>query len=117
MAAAVAFVLVAFSWADRLEIIFSLIGAVFAPAIGTIVADAWRQKGQWRGIRMGLNPCGVIAWGAGLFVGVIPLLGALFQWPLAQDFAARGAACVLHGRGRLPGFGRGWPGAAAGRAA
>ena len=85
IAAAFAFVLVAVSWADRLEVIFSLIGAVFAPAIGTIVADAWRQKGQWRGIRMGLNPCGVIAWGAGLFVGVIPLLGALFHWPLAQD--------------------------------
>jgi hypothetical protein len=83
--AAVAFVLVAVFWADRLEVIFSLIGAVFAPAVGTIVADAWRQKGQWRGIRMGLNPCGVIAWGAGLFVGVIPLLGTLFRWPMAQD--------------------------------
>ena len=85
LCAVVAFVLVAFSWADHVDVVFSLIGAVLAPATGAIVADGLRHMGQWRGLRMGLNPCGVIAWCSGLWVGLIPLLGDLFHWPVAQN--------------------------------
>ena len=106
--------LVTVSWAGPHGVIFSLMGAVFAPAIGTIVADAWRQKGQWRGIRMGLEPCGVIAWAAGLLVGIVPLLGTLFSSPLAQDVQPASLLAFFTARHDLPGLGLVWPGTAAG---
>src|SRR5208337_4080265 len=58
-----AFVLIATSWAGRIEEIFKLMGAIFAPAIGALVADALGQKGQWHGIRRGWNRAGLLAWG------------------------------------------------------
>ena len=70
-----AFVLVASTWADRLEEIFNLLGAIFAPAVGALVADALRQKGEWQGVRRGWNPAGLLAWGLGMAVGLVPVLG------------------------------------------
>jgi len=81
-----AFVLIATSWASRLEEIFSLMGAVFASAVGALVADALRQKGQWRGVRRGWNPAGLLAWGLGMAVGLVPVLGALCDWSAARRF-------------------------------
>ena len=81
-----AFVLIATSWAGRIEEIFNLMGAIFAPAIGALVADALRQKGQWHGIRHGWNPAGLLAWGLGVAVGLLPVLGALIDWSAARRF-------------------------------
>jgi cytosine permease len=81
-----AFVLIATSWAGRIEEIFNLMGAIFAPAIGALVADALRQKGQWHGIRRGWNPAGLLAWGLGVAVGLLPVLGALIDWSAARRF-------------------------------
>ena len=81
-----AFVLIATSWAGRIEEIFNLMGAIFAPAIGALVADALRQKGQWHGVRRGWNPAGLLAWGLGVAVGLLPVLGALIDWSAARRF-------------------------------
>jgi cytosine permease len=83
---AAAFVLVAFSWADRLELIFAVMGAIFAPAVGSIVADALRQRLQWHGIREGLNPPGLIAWSVGLVIGLIPVIGARMGVAVSERF-------------------------------
>ena len=61
-------------------------GAIFAPAIGALVADALRQKGQWHGVRRGWNPAGLLAWGLGVAVGLLPVLGALIDWSAARRF-------------------------------
>jgi len=81
-----AFALIATSWAGRLEEIFNLMGAIFASAVGALVADALRQKGQWHGVRRGWNPAGLLAWGLGMAVGLVPVLGALFDWSAARRF-------------------------------
>ncbi|MGZ3486084.1 MAG: purine-cytosine permease-like transporter, partial [Isosphaeraceae bacterium] len=81
-----AFVLIATSWAGRIEEIFNLMGAIFAPAVGALVADALRQKGQWHGVRRGWNPAGMLAWGLGVAVGLLPVLGALIDWSAARRF-------------------------------
>jgi cytosine permease len=81
-----AFVLIATSWAGRLEEIFNLMGAVFASAVGALVADALRQEGQWRGVRHGWNPAGLLAWGLGMAVGLVPVVGAICDWSAARRF-------------------------------
>ena len=81
-----AFGLVATSWAGHIDEIFNLLGAVFAPAVGALAADALRQKGQWSGVRRGWNPAGLLAWGLGVAVGLVPLLGSLFDWSAARRF-------------------------------
>jgi len=62
---AVAFVLGATSCANRLALIFSAMGDLFAPAVGVIAGDWLRQRGGWCGLRPGVNTTGIIAWGAG----------------------------------------------------
>ena len=68
---AVAFVLAATSSANRLELIFSAMGDLFAPAVGAIAGDWLRQRGGWSGLRHGVNRAGVIAWGAGFGVALV----------------------------------------------
>jgi cytosine permease len=80
LGAGVAFILIATSGASRLEATFSLMGAVFAPAVGAISADWIRRRGEWRGVRMGVNPAGLIAWGVGALIGVVASLGAALGW-------------------------------------
>ena len=77
IASAGVLVLIVFSWAGQLEEIFSLLGAVFAPAVGAIVGDALRLKGRWTGVRQGWNIAGVLAWATGLAVGLVPLVAEL----------------------------------------
>jgi hypothetical protein len=86
IAGVLAFVLIATSWADRLEWIFDLMGAVFASAVGILVADALRQKMRWHGVRRDWNPAGLLAWGLGLAVGLVPVLGSLVNWSAARRF-------------------------------
>jgi cytosine permease len=80
-----AVVLVATAWAERTELIFTIMGALFAPAIGSLVADYRRQRGRWGGFRSGINPAGLIAWLVGASVGLIPLIGAWFRIELARN--------------------------------
>ena len=51
LGAMIGFILIATSLAGRLEMIFGLMGAVFAPAVGAMTADWLRRRGEWRGVR------------------------------------------------------------------
>lgn len=86
IAGVLAFVLVATTLAERIEEIFHLLGAVFAPAAGALVADAVRQKGQWLGMRRGWNPAGLSAWVLGMAVGLVPVIGNRIDWSAAERF-------------------------------
>jgi hypothetical protein len=70
LGSAPAFLLVATSWAGRLETIFGLMGAVFATVGGVITADAIRQRFRWQGVRAGWNPPGPVAGACGLAAGL-----------------------------------------------
>jgi cytosine permease len=80
------FALVATSWAGRIEPIFSLMGAFFASAAGAMVSDALRQRLAWRGLRPGFHAPGLLAWLAGLAVGLVPLGGSILGWDGANRF-------------------------------
>jgi hypothetical protein len=63
---ATAWLLIATSWASRVDRIAEAMGLVFAPAIGAMAGDFLRQRGAWAGLRDGLNPPGLIGWATGL---------------------------------------------------
>ncbi|MHB1559063.1 MAG: hypothetical protein ACYC61_16550 [Isosphaeraceae bacterium] len=62
------FLLVATGWPGRLESVADVMGLIFAPAVGAMAGDRLRQRGRWAGIRVGVNPAGAWAWGAGVLV-------------------------------------------------
>lgn len=78
--ATLAWPLVATGWAIRLEEIFTVLGAVFAPMVGAMTAEYVRHRGQWPGPRRGVNPAGLVAWCAGLVVGLVPQAALLGGW-------------------------------------
>jgi cytosine permease len=84
LGAGIGFVLVSTSRACQIDTIFGLIGAVFASAVGAMTGDWLRRRGIWRGGRAGVNPAGVSAWGAGVMVGQIPILGGSIGWRIAS---------------------------------
>jgi cytosine permease len=96
---AAAFLLTAVSWTNRLEVLFSLMGAIFAPAVGALVADAWRQKGEWKGIRQGFHWVGLIAWAVGVVIGLVPLFASMIGWPTAQQFQPAAVFAFLSSAG------------------
>ena len=59
-----AFVLMVTSSVDR-RWVYRWTGAVFAPAVGAMAGDFLRQRGQWAGLRLGMNSPGLVAWGIG----------------------------------------------------
>jgi purine-cytosine permease-like protein len=61
-----AFLLVATGWPGRLEAVDHVMGVVFAPAVGAMAGDWFANRGRWAGVRMGVHPPGIIAWGLGL---------------------------------------------------
>ncbi len=63
--AAGAFVLMMTSLSDHLGLFASVMGDLFAPAAGALLADRLRQRGGWSGPRAGFNPAGIIAWASG----------------------------------------------------
>jgi hypothetical protein len=65
------FVLVATSWAGRLEVVFGLMGAFIAPIVGVISAEALRERFRWKGVRQGWHLPGVLAWALGATAGVL----------------------------------------------
>lgn len=66
--------LIATGLASRLESLFTLLGAVFAPMIGAMASDYVRARGSWPGLRRGVNVAGITAWACGLAVGLVPLV-------------------------------------------
>jgi cytosine permease len=73
--ASAAWFLIVGGWYDRTDAVFGALGAAFAPVAGAMAADYHRHRGDWPGPRRGINPPGLIAWGLGLAVGLIPLIG------------------------------------------
>ena len=71
---------VATGLAIRLEEIFTLLGAIFAPMVGAMTADYVRNRGVWPGPRRGLNPAGLVAWLFGVGVGLVPLIAMAGGW-------------------------------------
>ena len=61
-------------WFDRTETLFTILGALFAPVAGALVADATRlARDGWPEPRPGVNGAGVIAWLLGMVVGLAPI--------------------------------------------
>jgi purine-cytosine permease-like protein len=67
--------LVWFRVPERLDLVFDILGALFAPVAGAISADAMRRFGRWEGPRRGVSLPGVAAWVVGVSVGLAPIVG------------------------------------------
>lgn len=74
LGAALSWPLIATGLAGRLETIFTVMGAVFAPMVGALAADYVRSRSVWPGLRPGFNPPGMTAWAAGVAIGLVPLV-------------------------------------------
>jgi hypothetical protein len=106
-----AFVLGATSCVNRLDFVYSAMGDVFAPAVGVIVGNWVRQRGEWSGLRRGINQSAVIAWGAGALVAIILDVFRMFNREYADwcqptsvyGFVTSAVAFGLLTRLRLPG--------------
>jgi cytosine permease len=72
---AIALVWLATSYQVRLDFVFFGMGLMFGPAIGAMAADWLRQRGDWAGVRAGVNRTGVIAWAAGLGIALAVEIG------------------------------------------
>ncbi len=57
----------------RLEIIFTITGAFYAPVLGALASDAIRRRFEWPGPRQGWNLAGLASWAVGVTVGLLPL--------------------------------------------
>jgi cytosine permease len=88
--------LVALGTLDRLDRVFNVMGALFAPLIGCIAAEYARHKGVWPGPRKGWNLPGLIGWTLGLAVGLLPMLGGRLAWFQPAAFWAFVVAFVAY---------------------
>jgi cytosine/uracil/thiamine/allantoin permease len=59
----------------RLELMFGLLGALMAPLVGVLSADAFMSRGEWAGPRPGTHWPAVVGWVMGAVVGLIPYAG------------------------------------------
>ena len=89
---------------DRLEPTFTVMGAVFAPVAACLAAESARHGGVWPGPRRGVNLPGLVGWAAGLFVGLLPMMGGrlrTFQpatfWAFLAGFAAYWVVAMVVG--------------------
>jgi hypothetical protein len=81
-----AWLLIVFGWAGRLQTIFGLMGAAFAPVVAAMAADYVRHRGVWPGARRGVNLPGLLAWAVGLAVGLVPIVSASVRWDAGTRF-------------------------------
>lgn len=95
---------------DRLEPTFTVMGALFAPVAACLAAESSRHRGVWPGPRRGVNLPGLVGWGAGLAVGLLPLASrrfAAFQpatfWAYLAAFAAYAAVAAVAGEAETVG--------------
>ena len=89
---------------DRLEPVFTAMGALFAPVAACLAAESARHRGTWPGPRRGVNGPGMVGWAAGVVVGLLPLTSrrlASFQpatfWAFLAAFAAYWVAAMIVG--------------------
>ena len=86
---AIALMMIAPSWSSRLADVYYLMGLVFAPIVGAIVGDYVNQRGQWAGVRRGVNPPGIVAWVAGMAIRpVAEIASSRASWFAAGLFAS-----------------------------
>ncbi len=81
---------------DRLEPLFTAMGALFAPVVACLAAESVRHKGVWPGPRRGVNVPGMAGWVAGLAVGLLPLLSRRFAAFQPATFWAFVAAFLVY---------------------
>jgi hypothetical protein len=79
-----ALVLVVTSCAGRTDLIFCIMGDLFAPMIGAMLADRLGERGRWSGPRSAVSRVGLAAWGTGTALALTLDL-TLMQYP---DLAA-----------------------------
>ncbi|MGP0065479.1 MAG: hypothetical protein ACLQGP_17985 [Isosphaeraceae bacterium] len=108
---AIALLMIALSWSSRLEVIDYVMGLVFAPVLGALVGDFLVQRGDWAGVRRGVNPPGLIAWLAGMASGVAGELAARRSPWLVAEFLASpivgfATAAIVYGLLARSGLGR-----------
>jgi cytosine permease len=82
----VAWLVIASGRAARVATVFSLMGAVFAPLVAALAADSLGQRGAWPVPRRGVNLPGLIAWAAGLAVGLVPIVSHAVGWQTGTRF-------------------------------
>ncbi len=68
---AISLLVIATTWLDSLDLIYVIMGLLFAPMLGAILGDYAGRRGEWGGIRRGVNPPGPIAWLAGVAIGLL----------------------------------------------
>jgi hypothetical protein len=89
---------------DRLEPLFTVTGALFAPIAACLTAEFVRHKGVWPGPRRGVNLPGLAGWATGLAVGLLPFAGGRFRtfqpatfWAFLAAFVSYGVVAMLVG--------------------
>jgi cytosine permease len=111
LGAALAWLLIAARVGERLETVFTVMGALFAPMAGALASDYVRSRGAWRGPRRGLSVAGLVSWIVGVAVGLVPIVGAFGGPPIASRiepasvyafFTAFGVNMLLAGVGLEP---------------
>ena len=86
----VGWLLIVGGWSSRTDLIFTILGALFAPVAGALVADSTRNASfESFGPRPRINLVGILAWVLGVGVGLAPLIasGVHFE-PMARVPAA-----------------------------
>lgn len=80
--------LVALGATKDTEVLFGWIGAVCAPMLAILAVDVIRNRGRWPGASGKVRFSMIIAWFAGVAVGLAPLLNR--AWPMNQrlDYAS-----------------------------
>ncbi len=81
---------------DRLEPVFTVMGALFAPIAACLTAEFVRHKGVWPGPRRGVNLPGLAGWATGLAVGLLPFAGGRFRTFQPATFWAFLVAFVVY---------------------
>ena len=64
------FALIALEWSRSIKVCERIMGCVFSPVAGAILADFCLQRGHWPGVRPYLNPAGLLAICGGLLVEI-----------------------------------------------
>lgn len=86
LGALLAWPLIATARVFQLFEVFSIAGALVAPAIGAVAADWLLSRQGETTRRVGYNPAGLIAWLAGAVVGFVPLYGLWARKPALEGF-------------------------------
>ncbi len=105
---ALAWPLVALGLVDRLETVFSVMGALFAPVVACMAAEYARYRGVWPGRRSGVNLPGVCGWVSGVVVGLLPFLRGPFEsfqpaafWAFLAAYAVYWVLAKVVGEARI----------------